>query len=135
MNGWNCAQAVVKAWPELYAGCESAALKLSFGFGGGMGRLQETCGAVTGAFMVIGLFRGSEHPDDAARDISVLEIREFRRRFNELHNSLRCIDLIRVDLNTEEGREAQKRPEVKEKTCLKCVTDSVRILEDILLKR
>ena len=55
-SGLNCSQAVVTAYSEQLNYDDKLALSISCGFGGGMGRLQETCGAVTGSFMVLGIY-------------------------------------------------------------------------------
>lgn len=134
-RGYNCAQSVIMGWPALMDDCEATAIKLSSGFGGGMGRLQETCGAITGAFMVIGLFRGKRFPDDEVKEATARDIQEFVRRFREKNIHVRCMDLIGVDLNTPAGREAQKMPEIRERICERCIRDAVIILEDMLKKK
>lgn len=130
-RNYNCAQSVLMAYPELFQPDDEAIFRLASGFGGGMGRLQEACGAVTGGFMVIGLKMGSRFPDDERKEIIVRHIQEFVRRFREIHGTIKCYDLIGVDLNTEEGRAEQKSPRLREKVCEKCVMDAVNILEDI----
>jgi C_GCAxxG_C_C family probable redox protein len=131
-NKYNCAQSILNAWPELIAPERNLALRQASGFGGGMGRLQGTCGAVTGSYMVIGLTIGSEYPDDQRKDEIAAVIREFTRRFLELNHSTNCSELTGVDLNTVEGREASKQPAIKVNVCSKCVADAVSILADIL---
>ncbi|MFO7573799.1 MAG: C-GCAxxG-C-C family protein, partial [Bacteroidales bacterium] len=132
-NKYNCAQSVLMAWPELIAPDRSLALRQACGFGGGMGRLQGTCGTVTGSYMVIGLSIGAELPDDLIKDEIAALVREFTERFLELNPSTICRDLTGVDLNTGEGREAAKQPAIKVNVCSKCVADAVSILEDILV--
>lgn len=66
-SGLNCSQAVFAAYSEKLRFDKELALSISAGFGGGMGRLQETCGAVTGAFMVIGVYTSQKNPDNIDR--------------------------------------------------------------------
>lgn len=131
-QSYNCAQSILMAWPELIESDRSLALRQSSGFGGGMGRLQGTCGAVTGAYMIIGLSIGAELPDDMIKSEIAALAREFTHKFLERNPSTICRDLTGVDLNTVEGRETARQPEIKVKVCGKCVADSVSILEDIL---
>ena len=61
MNGYNCSQAVLLAFCEDFGLGKETALKISEPFGGGMGRMREVCGTVTGMFMVIGLAMGNDN--------------------------------------------------------------------------
>jgi len=78
-------------------------LKLASGFGGGMGRLAETCGAVTGAFMAMGLKFGAATAEREAREPIYARVRELAARFKACHGSLICRDLLGCDLSTPEG--------------------------------
>ena len=68
-NGLNCAQSVVSAYTDEMKFDPGLALSLSCGFGGGMGRLQETCGAVTGSFMILGIHNCKKYQDNKDRKI------------------------------------------------------------------
>lgn len=131
-NGYNCAQSVISAWPELMPGCRESVMKQASGFGAGMGRLQEVCGALTGAYMVIGLSNGSHKPDDIRKEFVYGAIQELTRKFVVLNREVTCKKLIKVDLNTEHGREMHRSVDIREKVCEKCVSDSVALLFDIL---
>ena len=100
-EGFNCSQAVFSAYAE---GLETeTALKIASGFGGGMGRMAETCGAVTGAMMVLGLRFGAASPDREAKELIYARIREFADRFKARNGSLDCRDLLGCDISTPEG--------------------------------
>lgn len=131
-NNYNCAQSIVSAYPDLTEPCTSLAMMQAAGFGGGMGRLQGTCGAVTGSVMVIGLNIGTEVPDDLIKSEIAALVKEFNDRFVQLNKSTACRELIGVDLNTAEGREASRQPGIKDKICSKCIVDAILILEEIL---
>jgi C_GCAxxG_C_C family probable redox protein len=129
---YNCAQSVILAFPELIEGQEETVLKQSFGFGGGMGRLQEVCGALTGAYMVIGLWRGSETPDASRKDFINKSIQGITEEFRSKWGSIYCRDLLGLDLNTEEGQELHNSLQQREEVCEKCVLFTVNHLANII---
>ena len=134
-EGFNCAQAVFSAFaPELGLEAERAA-KIAGCFGGGMARGGGVCGAVTGAFMALGLRYGSSRPRDKEIKEKSYEIaREFMRRFTERNGSIVCRDLLGCDISTHEGHERAKQRGLFDTVCTKLVKDSVEILEDMLSK-
>jgi C_GCAxxG_C_C family probable redox protein len=79
-----------------------AALAVALGFGGGMARMQRTCGAVTGAIMLIGLRYGTDGGPDAKKRCYE-KVRELVGRFEERHGSSECRALLGLDLGTPEG--------------------------------
>ncbi|MFA6128918.1 MAG: C-GCAxxG-C-C family protein [Bacteroidales bacterium] len=132
-NGLNCAQAVFAAFSEKLGYDKEMALRTSAGFGGGMGHLQETCGVVTGAFMVIGMYNSQLYPDNQTRkEKSYQMIQDFNSRFLEIHLSTKCMNLIDCDLNTDEGRALVKERRIHETICEGCLATSVRVLNDMI---
>ncbi len=130
---FNCAQSILSSFATQYGLDRNTALRLSTGFGGGMTRLQNTCGAVSGAFMVIGLRYGMGIMDDTeAKEKTYQIIREFSNRFQEIHGSIICKELLGCDINTPEGKSYYERNDFFEKKCFQYVKDSAMILEDIL---
>jgi C_GCAxxG_C_C family probable redox protein len=100
-----------------------------------MGRMQGTCGAVTGAFMVIGYMRGKyKQGDDEAKEITNQLIQEFSKQFVEINSTINCKALINFDLNTLEGREQANKADVFNKKCSSFVKEAVELLEKIILK-
>jgi C_GCAxxG_C_C family probable redox protein len=133
-SGFNCAQAVFSAHAPGFGISESDALRIACGFGGGMGRLQETCGAVTGAFMLIGCRYGMTATDDGAAKEKTYEcVRQFADRFVEKNRSISCKTLLGCDLQSDEGRKYFKDHDLHETVCVKCVRDAVFIVEQMLL--
>ena len=131
--GLNCAQAVFAAYADKLGYDREIAIQTSVGFGGGMGRLQETCGVVTGAFMVIGMYNSRLYHDNLTRkEQSYGMIREFNDRFVEEHQTTQCKDLINCDLSTPEGRELAKENRIHETICEGCMVTSIRILNDLI---
>jgi len=130
---FNCAQSVFSSYATQYGLDKDTALKLSTGFGGGMGRMQNTCGAVSGAFMVIGLRYGMGiNSDIEARDKTYETVRDFTNRFQKIHGSINCKELLGCDISTLKGREYYDQNDFFEKKCLEYVKDSAKILEEIL---
>ncbi len=94
-EGYNCAQAVFLAFSDLTGMDEKCALALSSSFGGGMGRLREVCGAVSGAFMAMGVLYGYTDPSDhKAKAAHYERIQEVARRFREKNSSIICRELL-----------------------------------------
>lgn len=132
-SGYNCAQSVLKAFSEDLNLNESQALNMASGFGAGMGRLQETCGAVTGAFMVIGLYNSLAFQlNESRNDITSKMIQEFETRFKTKHGTTACKELLKCDLNTEEGQSMFQEKNLHKKVCQKCITDAVDLLVDVV---
>jgi C_GCAxxG_C_C family probable redox protein len=133
MKGFNCAQAVFSAFASEVGVSEEDALRIAAGFGGGMGRQQEVCGAVTGALMVIGCKLGSSAVDLAAKERTYAQVNEFSGEFRRLHGSLLCRDLLNCDISTVEGRQQFEERQLSAKVCQGCVQDACRILEATVL--
>ena len=129
----NCAQSVLLAYAEDFNIDPEMALSVSCGFGGGMGRLQETCGAVTGAFMVLGIHNSKKYQSNKEKkEMTYAMIQEFNDRFISLHGTLSCRLLLNCDLRTEEGKRFVKENRLHETVCEKCIFDSVMIIEELL---
>ena len=98
-----------------------------------MGRLQETCGAVTGSFMVLGMYNCQKYMDNILRkDNTYSMIQSFSDRFVSLHGTINCKKLLNCDLKTLEGRKFAKVNNLFENICEKCIIDSIKILEDLI---
>ncbi|MBN2379973.1 C_GCAxxG_C_C family protein [candidate division WOR-3 bacterium] len=130
---FNCAQAVLATYAPGLGLDKEQALKIASGFGGGMGRMGEVCGAVAGAFMAIGLKYGMSNVDEkSAKEKTYDLVKEFSARFTELHGSIICRDLIGCDISTPEGRDKAQDQGVFDDLCPKLVYDAAQILEKIL---
>ena len=131
-NGLNCSQAVLGSYcRELGLDCELA-FKVATGFGGGM-RMAETCGAVTGAFMVLGLKYGNSTAEDKKAKAKTYErIVEYTDRFKARNGSVNCSYLLGCDISTPEGMEKAQENELFSSVCPKMVRDAAEILEEIL---
>ena len=131
-SDYNCAQSVVKAFED-YLGTKTQTLvDMAKGFGGGMGRLQLTCGALTGAFMVMSSLYKNSTPED--KNQLTKDIQEIASRFNEVHGDLNCKALIKYDLNDEKEHQKAKDEKVFEEKCTKFIETSVELVDEFIEK-
>jgi C_GCAxxG_C_C family probable redox protein len=132
-KGFSCAPAVLSTYSEQLGLGKALALKVACGFGGGIGRMGRTCGAVTGAVMVIGLKNGQVNLADAeSREKTYTLVKEFVDRFTALHGSIECKELIGYDLSDSGELKSARESGVFQNKCTSFVYDSARILEDVL---
>ena len=124
-DGYNCSQAVFSTYGQDFGIPPEQAFKIASGFGGGM-RIDGTCGAVTGAFMVLGLkfAKGKDKPYD--------KIIKFAGEFCRRNKSTKCQALIGCDIRTTEGMEKAIDEGLFRKVCSKLVRDAAEILEEML---
>jgi len=98
--------------------------------------MQETCGAVTGAFMAIGLKYGFTKGDDQGqKDIVLQRTKEFAARFKDKFGTLLCKELLSCDLNTDEGQRLHKAQNQRELICMNCVKYSSSVVESMACSR
>jgi C_GCAxxG_C_C family probable redox protein len=132
-EGCNCSQAVFSTYAEALGMDRETALKVAAGFGGGMGRMAETCGAVTGAMMAIGLKHGTaEVQDTEAREKIYGLVRRFADEFRAKHGALDCRELLGCDISTAEGRQQARERNTHEDVCPQLVRDAAEVLEKVL---
>ena len=124
-DNYNCSQAIFATYSQEFGVPLERAFKIASGFGGGM-RIGGTCGAVTGAFMVLGLkfAQGKDKPYD--------KIIEFADRFCRRNQSTNCIELIGCDIRTELGMQKAIDEGLFRTICTKMVKDAAEILEAML---
>ena len=130
MEGYNCAQSVLFSFCDELGLEADSALKLSCGFGGGMGRRGEVCGAISGGILVLGLKFGRGINDKRAEtDVTYSKIREFMSRFSTKHGSCLCRELLSgCDLSTEDGQAYFKNNECFNLICRPCVRDAAAMV-------
>lgn len=127
-EGYNCSQAVLMAC----AGEGEATAKAAAAFGGGMGRLQKTCGAVTGAYIYFGMNYGASGLPQENDKMQVYErVKSFNKAFVERNGTDLCSELLGEDLNTPDGKARIKELGLHEKVCEKCIIDALEIIEEI----
>lgn len=113
---------------------EETALKIACGFGAGMGRKEEVCGAVTAGILVLGMRHGRGAKDDrSATELTYLKTRELMDQFAKKHGTFICRQLLHgCDLTTDEGQKRFKENDFLNKVCAPCVQTTVEVLESIL---
>jgi len=132
-KGFNCSQAVLSVYAEEFGLCRETALKIACGFGGGMGRMALTCGAVTGAFMVIGLKYGNVDANEKEiKEKTYGLVKEFARRFEKRNGSSVCRELLGCDISEPDGLRSAKENDLFASVCPGLVQDAVGILEEML---
>jgi len=132
-GNYNCAQSVLSVFsPELGLDRKTS-LKVATPFGGGIAHMDELCGAVTGALMVLGLRHGMFKDEDlAAKERTYALCQEFAVKFKSRNSSLKCTQLIGLNLSIPEDYEEAKEEDVFNQVCTKSVRDAVEILEELL---
>jgi C_GCAxxG_C_C family probable redox protein len=106
---------------------------ISTSFGGGMARMGKTCGAVTGAFMVIGLKCGRvSSQDEQTRDKNYGLVREFVKKFEARNGSIVCRELLDCDISTPEGLKFAQDNKLFENVCPKFIRDAAEIVAQLI---
>jgi C_GCAxxG_C_C family probable redox protein len=132
-KGFNCSQAILSTYCEQYGLDEKAALKIATGFGGGM-HINGTCGAVTGAFMVLGLKYGNTEEDKQAKENTYIKVVQYAKKFSARNGTVKCHDLLDCDITTREGLEIARQKGVFSSICPGLVKDAAEILEEMLIE-
>lgn len=137
MNGYNCSQAVLLAFCEDFGLEKETALKISEPFGGGMGRMREVCGTVTGMFMVIGLAMGNDNSKDNTTKKNVYKsVQELAAKFKEDNGSIICRELLGLQKTNKESYVPSERTTeyYKKRPCPELCKYAADILEEYLKK-
>ena len=129
-EGYNCSQSVVAAFADRYGFTREQALRMSASFGGGIGRMRETCGAACGLFMLAGLETGAvDGADREGKSANYALVQQLAEEFKKRNGALKCAELLGLSkkepvVSTPEARTPQyyaKRP------CVKMVEEAARI--------
>jgi len=132
-GGFSCTQALLSSFSEELGMDRETACKVASGFGGGVGRTGNICGAVSGAILVIGLKYGKAIPENCAeRDRTYELVQEFVREYTALHGSVNCTELLGYDLSNPEAYAEAQEKRVAAQKCPKLVEDAVLVLEKII---
>jgi C_GCAxxG_C_C family probable redox protein len=132
-KGFNCSQAVFSAFAEDFDLDQETALKIAGPFGGGMGRMAETCGTVTGALMALGLkYSATSGEDKETKERTYALAREFVERFKARNGAATCRALLEYDISTPEGHQAAQDQKLFKSVCPKYVADAAEIAEEMI---
>ena len=136
LKGYNCSQSIVLAFEDLLPIDKTVLSKLTSSFGGGMGRLREVCGAVSGMFMIAGLLYGYGGPETGQiKSDHYARIQELARRFEERHGSIICRELLGLDVHHDAPvPEARTAVYYKKRPCAEIVGDAAEILEQYIVE-
>ncbi len=136
MEGYNCAQSIFLAFEDQYDIGRETALKLSSSFGGGMGRLREVCGSVSGMFMAAGCIYGYASPKDYQGKKEHYErIQELAEEFRKVNGSIVCRDLLGLSKQKDSPIPSHRTEEYyKKRPCRQLVEISAAILHDYMEK-
>ena len=114
-TSYNCAQSVATAYASGYDLPKEKALQVAVGFGGGMGRVQEVCGAISGAIIALGLSSKFKEEDTRPKINEVYaKVHRFIDEFHEKNGTIKCRDLLGCDLTSEEGQKFFKEHNLRE---------------------
>ena len=132
---YNCAQSVLTSFSDLLEKDEQDLKQFASGFGGGMGKLQLTCGAATGAFMAFSLYASlHKETDEAAKELSAAMIRAFEKQYVAVTGSLTCRTILGVDMNTTEGLNIAREKDLFGTVCVDAVVNAVEIADRVIKK-
>ena len=129
-SGYNCSQAVFMAYSDMYGIETETAAKLATSFGGGMGRLREVCGAVSGMFLVLGLhYPFTNTKDKTSKDINYKAVQRTANEFKSIMGSYICADLLKIK-HAPELPESAERNEAyyNMRPCTRCVASAAKIV-------
>ncbi len=131
-SGYNCCQSVFAAYSDIFGMEQEMALKVSCSMGGGIGRMREVCGAVSGMAMVAGLACGNTDPNNqAAKTKNYETVRQMAARFEEEHKTIICREILGLRA-AEKSAAPSERSEsyYKKRPCAGMVETAARIIEE-----
>lgn len=134
LEGYNCTQAVVAAFADQIDFDREELLKMASSFGGGMGRMREVCGAVSGMFLVAGYLYGYADPKDfQAKKEHYARIQELAEAFREKHGSIVCRELLGVEGKDHSPNPSERTKEYyKKRPCPDVVAAAAHILDEYI---
>jgi len=133
-QGYSCSQAVFSVCAERRGVDRDLAFRIAAGLGGGVARTGQTCGAITGAIMAIGLAQRNVSPEEnrTEKDKTCETGRRFMGQFAERTGYTLCRDLLGCDISTPAGFEHARQNDLFQTRCRQLVRDAVEIVEDVL---
>lgn len=129
-NGYNCSQAVFMAYADNYGIEQETAAKLATSFGGGMGRLREVCGAVSGMFLVLGMhYPATDTKDKAAKTKNYDAVQRTAKEFKAEMGSYICADLLKTKHQPENPKPSERNAKYYAlRPCTRCVAIAAQIV-------
>ena len=131
--GYSCSQSILMAYAPLFNLDRDTAARLAAPFGGGVARRGETCGAVNGAFMVIGLKCGHTSPEDVdSKERAFQAVQDFIAHFHDRYGSIGCIQLLEIDISSPEGLQLAHEAQLFTTRCPGYVTHTADLLDQLI---
>jgi len=132
-SGYNCSQAVLGVFCEELGLDFETAMKIASSFGGGMGRMREVCGTVSGMFMAAGLAFASASDSPVEKGEHYKRIQELAKRFKDKNGSIICRELLQgIESSSDPKPSTRTENYYKKRPCVELVGDSVEIFEQYL---
>ena len=135
MQGFNCSQSVATAFADVYGYTEEQMLRVSAGFGAGIGRMRLSCGAFNAMALLAGLENGSVTPGDReGKSANYMTVQQLASRFQEEHGSLICAELLKLKRDAPLSYEASERTAeyYQKRPCVKQIISAARIYAEYL---
>ncbi len=134
-QGYNCSQAVVAAFADIYGFTEEQAFRMGASFGGGIGRMRETCGAACGLFLVAGLETGAtDAKDKEGKAANYALVQQLAAEFKKQNGSICCGELLGLKPKAEVSSTPEERTDAyyAKRPCAKMVESAAQIWADYL---
>ena len=134
-SGYNCAQAVAMAFDDVMTMDTTTVARIAAPFGGGMGRMREVCGAVSGMTMVAGFLSPCPTADDpVAKKANYTLVQNFAEKFRAQNGAIVCRTLLGLDRTKDDPTPSPRTAEYyKKRPCAELVGDAARIIAEYLL--
>lgn len=131
LEGYNCSQSLVLSFKDLVNIDEKILLSIASSFGGGMGRLRETCGAVTGMLIIAGLLYGYYTPETGKiKENHYKKVQDLALSFEKEYKSIVCRELLNINIKHDSYIPSIRNDSFyKNRPCLKYIQGAVKILE------
>ena len=134
-EGYNCSQSVVGAFADLYGFTQEQALLMSASFGGGIGRMRQTCGAACGMFVLAGLQSGTTIGSDReGKSRNYAMVQQLAESFKQINGSIICAELLGLNPNAEIPAQASERTDSysKKRPCSEMVRTAARLFANAI---
>lgn len=134
-EGYNCSQSVVGAFADLYGFTQEQALLMSASFGGGIGRMRQTCGAACGMFVLAGLQSGTTIGSDReGKSRNYAMVQQLAESFKQINGSMICAELLGLKSNAEIAAQASERTDsyYKKRPCSEMVRTAARLFANAI---
>jgi len=134
LEGYNCSQSIILAFEDMLTVDKEIALQIASPFGGGMGRLREVCGSVSGMFMVLGYLHGYHEPENFTGKKKLYEhVQELANRYEKANGSIICRELLGLKVQRESATPEERTEEYyKKRPCAQKIGSAAEILEQYL---